>query len=125
MRLDDIGQMTSLAFAHGVRRSFQNYGTNTSPSLAIKGVAGSEFVNGWEKAGGGGGGGERAGEIQPAGADVTEASQKRKWLQKRGIEGTVRFPGLSTMGSDAQLRRCANPPGPGMVKLSNAGPTWV
>lgn len=28
------------------------------------------------------------GDIQSAGADVTEASQKRKWLQKRGIEET-------------------------------------
>lgn len=52
-------------------------------------MAGNEFVNGWGEAGEGGGGRrERAGDIQSAGADVTEASQKRKWLQKRGIEGT-------------------------------------
>lgn len=31
----------------------------------------------------------------------------------------MRFPGLSTMESDAQLRRCANPPGPGRVTVKH------
>ena len=31
----------------------------------------------------------------------------------------LRFPGLSTMESDAQLRRCANPPGPGRVTVKH------
>lgn len=61
MKLDDTGHIVRLAFAHGEKKKYSRLLTPASPSLEIKGVAGSEIVNGWGKAGGGGGGGERAG----------------------------------------------------------------
>lgn len=76
-------------------------------------------MNGWGKAGGGGG--ERAGDIWSAGADVTEASQKRKWLQKRGTEGT----GCGSRGSPrwSQTRPSRGavqiPRGPGRVTVKH------
>lgn len=62
--------------------------------------------------------------IQSAGADVTEASQKRKWLQERGIEET----GCGSRGAlHDGVRRpaaalCKSPGGPGRVTVKHPVP---
>lgn len=83
----------------------------------MKGVAGNEFVNGWEKAGGGG---ERAGEDPVCRGGCNRSIAEAEVVAEEGNRRYgLRCPGLSTMESDAQVRRCANPPGPGRVTVKH------
>lgn len=77
-------------------------------------------MDGWETAEGGGGRRERTGGYPVCRGGCNRSIAEAEVVAEEGNRRNgLRFPGLSTMESGAQLRRCANPPGPGRVTVKD------